>query len=429
MEDPFVAVKYRGSGTRSSIIWKRSATSRAVKDGWVFRLRVRFQARPDGNTALQSAYSIPLKSVPRTLGEQEYYKLLKEGHLSMIAGKATDGELMDPAFHVLKDDKQGFPPAQVCLLTRSDVLQDHPELTGMVEGSGYEAEYRLTTKAELRNGCEAPSCKGHCRRFSGRQDPVVPPYRYRSSPDLAPSSGRLSFCPKPGHILLEATLTCSLRRNPLVRVEQVRKSYWLDHNPVIALDAASLQIQSGEFLAITGPSGSGKSTLLNLIGCLDQPSAGRILIDGIDTSTLSPKEAAALRREKIGFVFQNFNLIPVLTAWENVEYPLLIQRVSERERKRRITEALHSVGLQDRAGHRPDLLSGGERQRVAVARAIVHRPALVLADEPTANLDTRNATQLIDLMRDLNRQIGRDVSVFHPRPAAARPCRPDCAAL
>ncbi|PWT98214.1 MAG: hypothetical protein C5B51_29725 [Terriglobia bacterium] len=192
----------------------------------------------------------------------------------------------------------------------------------------------------------------------------------------------------------------------LVRVERVSKRYPLDHSFVTALDEVSLDIQRGEFLAIAGPSGSGKSTLLNLIGCLDSPSNGRIRIDGVDIGALRPVEAAALRRDKIGFVFQNFNLIPVFNAAENVEYPLLLRRMPERERRRRVTEALESVGLIDRARHRPDLLSGGERQRVAVARAIVHRPALVLADEPTANLDTQTAIHLIDLMHELNGRLG-----------------------
>jgi putative ABC transport system ATP-binding protein len=192
----------------------------------------------------------------------------------------------------------------------------------------------------------------------------------------------------------------------LVRVEQVTRRFPLDHSAVTALDNVSLRIETGEFLAISGPSGSGKSTLLNLIGCIDKPTSGRILIDGIDTSRLSSSQTSTLRREKIGFVFQTFNLIPVFTASENVEFPLLVQGVSPAERRKRVAEALENVGLSARAGHRPDLLSGGERQRVAVARAIVHRPSLVLADEPTANLDTRNATQLIDLMRDLNRTLG-----------------------
>jgi putative ABC transport system ATP-binding protein len=175
---------------------------------------------------------------------------------------------------------------------------------------------------------------------------------------------------------------------------------------VTALDHTSLSVAAGEFLAIAGPSGSGKSTLLNLIGCIDKPTSGRILISGIDTGALSPARTTQLRREKIGFVFQTFNLIPVFTAAENVEFPLLIQGLSADERRTRVAAALESVGLASRAHHRPDLLSGGERQRVAVARAIVGRPALVLADEPTANLDTLNATQLIELMRDLNGRIG-----------------------
>jgi putative ABC transport system ATP-binding protein len=192
----------------------------------------------------------------------------------------------------------------------------------------------------------------------------------------------------------------------LVHVDAVTRKFPLDHSSVTALDHTSFCVASGEFLAIAGPSGSGKSTLLNLIGCIDKPTSGRVLIDGVDTSQLSPDRTTALRREKIGFVFQTFNLIPVFTAAENVEFPLLIQGVSANERRIRVTEALESVGLAARAHHRPDLLSGGERQRVAVARAIVGRPALVLADEPTANLDTRNATQLIELMRDLNRGLG-----------------------
>ena len=194
--------------------------------------------------------------------------------------------------------------------------------------------------------------------------------------------------------------------NTLVSLERVTRKFPLDHNAVTALSNVSFHIDPGEFLAISGPSGSGKSTLLNLIGCIDKPTSGRIFIDGTDTSLLSSSQCSLLRRERIGFVFQTFNLIPVFTASENVEYPLLIQGVKTSERRRRVTDALANVGLSGRANHRPDLLSGGERQRVAVARAIVHRPSLVLADEPTANLDTQNATQLIGLMRDLNRTLG-----------------------
>ena len=200
----------------------------------------------------------------------------------------------------------------------------------------------------------------------------------------------------------------------IVNVEAVSRRFPLDDRPashpahsfVSALSHTSLRIAAGEFLAIAGPSGSGKTTLLNLIGCIDQPTSGRILVDGVDTSKLKPAEMSKLRREKLGFVFQTFNLIPVFTAAENVEYPLLVQGVGSRERRQRVDEALGSVGLSARANQRPDLLSGGERQRVAVARAIVHRPALVLADEPTANLDTHNATRLIDLMHGLNQRLG-----------------------
>ena len=192
----------------------------------------------------------------------------------------------------------------------------------------------------------------------------------------------------------------------LVSVENVSRVFAMDHSGVKALDEVSLRVAPGDFLAISGPSGSGKSTLLNLIGCIDRPTSGRIRLDGTDVGALTAAQSSELRRTKIGFVFQTFNLIPVFTAAENVEYPLLVQQVSPRERRMRVAAALENVGLAARANHRPDLLSGGERQRVAVARAIVHRPALVLADEPTANLDTANATQLIDLMRDLNRSLG-----------------------
>jgi putative ABC transport system ATP-binding protein len=194
--------------------------------------------------------------------------------------------------------------------------------------------------------------------------------------------------------------------NDLVTAEAVSRRFPLDHSDVRALDEVSLRVAAGEFLAIAGPSGSGKTTLLNLIGCIDKPTSGRILIDGEDTTALTSAQTTPLRRKKIGFVFQAFNLIPVFTACENVEFPLLVQGVGGSERRRRARAALESVGLASRATHRPDLLSGGERQRVAVARAIVHMPALVLADEPTANLDTQNATQLIDLMRQLNQNLG-----------------------
>jgi len=192
----------------------------------------------------------------------------------------------------------------------------------------------------------------------------------------------------------------------LVSLRNAGKIYPMDRSSVAALSDVTLNIRRGEFMAVAGPSGSGKSTLLNLIGCLDRPTHGSICIENRDVTSLSAGRLAELRRRMIGFVFQAFNLIPVFTAFENVEYPLLLQGIPAVERRRRVWAALENVGLDERARHRPDLLSGGERQRVAIARAIVHRPAMVLADEATANLDSRNATQLIGLMRQLNRDLG-----------------------
>jgi putative ABC transport system ATP-binding protein len=165
-----------------------------------------------------------------------------------------------------------------------------------------------------------------------------------------------------------------------------------------------LQIDDGAFMAIAGPSGSGKSTLLNLIGCIDTPSMGRLLIDGDDVASRTPDELANLRARTIGFIFQAFNLFPVLTAAENVEYPLLKRRdIGRRERAVRVAYYLHLVGLDDFAAHRPNQLSGGQRQRVAIARALVNTPRIVLADEPTANLDHRTGKRILKLMKKINR--------------------------
>ena len=190
-----------------------------------------------------------------------------------------------------------------------------------------------------------------------------------------------------------------------VAVRDVSKTYRLGKVTVTALDGVSLAVKAGEFLAVAGPSGSGKTTLLNLIGCLDTPTSGEVAIDGEAIRGLSPGRRADLRARKLGFVFQTFNLIPVLTAWENVEYPLLLQR-SRGDVAARVRAALEHVGLADRARHRPPELSGGQQQRVAIARALVTEPALVLADEPTANLDSRTGHEIIELMRRLNRERG-----------------------
>jgi putative ABC transport system ATP-binding protein len=192
----------------------------------------------------------------------------------------------------------------------------------------------------------------------------------------------------------------------VVRVQNVSKEYRLGEQTVRALDNVSLQVENGVFMAIAGPSGSGKSTLLNLIGCIDTPSAGRIEIDGRDVSNRTPDELAGLRARAIGFIFQTFNLMPVLSAAENVEYPLLqLPELSRRQRREIVEHFLGVVGLTRYASHRPNQLSGGQRQRVAIARALATRPRIVLADEPTANLDHTTGEGILSLMKDINRRM------------------------
>ena len=173
-----------------------------------------------------------------------------------------------------------------------------------------------------------------------------------------------------------------------------------------ALRGVDLIIENGEFTALVGPSGSGKTTLLQLIGLLDQPTTGRVFINGKDATHLNRDQRADVRRGAIGFIFQFFALIPTLTAYENIEMPLLLNGVKPNERRARVNQMLESVGLADRAHHRPDQLSGGQQQRVSVARALAIRPSLILADEPTANLDTENGRQVMELMRRLNTETG-----------------------
>jgi putative ABC transport system ATP-binding protein len=193
----------------------------------------------------------------------------------------------------------------------------------------------------------------------------------------------------------------------LVTVEKLYKHYRLDEQRVDALRDVSLEIEAGVFLAIAGPSGSGKSTLLHLIGCIDVPSRGRVLIEGEDVAGRSTDALAELRARVIGFVFQTFNLLPVLSAAENVEYPLLHRRdITRAERRERVAHYLDVVGLAKYAHHRPSQLSGGQRQRVAIARALAPQPKLVLADEPTANLDHRTGEGILDLMKEINRSTG-----------------------
>jgi putative ABC transport system ATP-binding protein len=190
----------------------------------------------------------------------------------------------------------------------------------------------------------------------------------------------------------------------VVRIEDVSKSYDLGNQRVEALRSVDLTIDEGDFLAIAGPSGSGKSTLLNLIGCIDIPSSGNVYISGNRVSDQTPDQLADLRARTIGFIFQTFNLLPVLSAQENVEYPLLqFKEVTKNERRERVRHFLNIVGLENFARHRPNELSGGQRQRVAIARALVTRPKIVLADEPTANLDHKTGASILELMSLVNR--------------------------
>ena len=194
--------------------------------------------------------------------------------------------------------------------------------------------------------------------------------------------------------------------SPLVEASVVSKSYRLGASLVPAVRRVSLAIAPGEFVALQGPSGSGKTTLLNLLGLLDHPDAGTVRVEGRDGESFSENARSDLRRDRFGFIFQTFNLIPVLSSEENVAYPMVLAGLPAEERERRARELLDAVGLSDKLGVRPDLLSGGQRQRVSIARALANRPAVVFADEPTANLDSQTAEETLDLMRALNESRG-----------------------
>lgn len=206
-----------------------------------------------------------------------------------------------------------------------------------------------------------------------------------------------------------------------VHVENVRKVYTRDSQQIVVLDGVSLQVPKGEFLALMGPSGSGKTTLLNLIAGIDHATSGSVTVAGIELGSLSEGALARWRSRHVGFIFQLYNLIPVLSALENVELPLLLTRLSKRQRRERAQIALSIVGLEDRAKHLPRQLSGGQEQRVAIARAIVTNPTVLVADEPTGDLDARSAEDILDLMETLNKDFDRTiVMVTHDPRAAAR---------
>ena len=209
----------------------------------------------------------------------------------------------------------------------------------------------------------------------------------------------------------------------MIILRDICKHYQVGGETVYALDHASLHIRQGEFVAIIGPSGSGKSTLMNIVGCLDLADSGRYELDGQSIEEYTEDELAKIRSRKIGFIFQNFNLISKLTAAENVELPLIYQQMPKRERHERVEQALNQVGLWNRRQHRPSELSGGQQQRVAIARALATRPAIFLADEPTGNLDSKTTGEIMDIFHGLHRQGSTIVLITHDSGVAAQAAR------
>jgi putative ABC transport system ATP-binding protein len=206
---------------------------------------------------------------------------------------------------------------------------------------------------------------------------------------------------------------------PVVKIRGVSKTYTRDGFEVVALDNVDLDIPEGDFLALMGPSGSGKSTLLNLLSGIDKPTSGTVEVIGTNVGTLGESKLASWRNQHVGYIFQSFNLIPVLTAYENVELPLLLTNLSKAERRRNVETALELVGLQDRMDHRPKQLSGGQEQRVAIARAIAVDPDLLLADEPTGNLDARSGEEVMNILTTLNQKLNKTIVMVTHDPHAA----------
>jgi putative ABC transport system ATP-binding protein len=209
----------------------------------------------------------------------------------------------------------------------------------------------------------------------------------------------------------------------LIDIRDITKVYEMGEENVHALSGVTLGVERGEYVGIMGPSGSGKSTLMNLIGCLDTPTSGSYVLNGREVARMTDDELAAIRNQEIGFVFQTFNLLPRTTALQQVELPLVYSGLSRRERRERATRALEAVGLADRMGHHPSEMSGGQRQRVAIARALVNNPSILLADEPTGNLDSQTGADIMTLFDDLNRRSNTIVLVTHEEDIAAHTSR------
>ncbi len=195
----------------------------------------------------------------------------------------------------------------------------------------------------------------------------------------------------------------------IIQAINITKQYKIDKITIDSLNGVDIEINKGDFVAIEGPSGSGKSTLLHILGCIESPTSGRVIINGTDTSSLSPKALARLRLTQIGFVFQQFYLLPTLSAYENIELPMGEAGLSKKKKRERTKYLLESVGLDKRSKHKPTQLSGGEQQRVAIARALANEPSIILADEPTGELDSDNSTRIIDLFQTINREFGQTI--------------------
>ncbi len=212
---------------------------------------------------------------------------------------------------------------------------------------------------------------------------------------------------------LQDRTAADTKPNRLIEMHELVRMYELGPQKIYALSGVNLKIDHGEYVAIMGPSGSGKSTLMNMIGCLDTPTSGSYLLDGIAVETMTEDELAAVRNHKIGFVFQTFNLLSRTTALHNVELPLIYAKIPRAKRREQAKEALAAVGLEDRMDHQPNELSGGQRQRVAIARALVNKPSLLLADEPTGNLDSKTGREILDLFRELSDRGNSIIMVTH----------------
>ncbi len=259
---------------------------------------------------------------------------------------------------------------------------------------------------------------------SGRATNGHAPHAQPAQPETTHAANGLAPKPRPRETTPAPPRKATPRREtkPVVSVRNLTKVYAMGDQQIRALNGINFDLWPGEMVAVMGPSGSGKSTFMNIIGCLDVPTGGTYLLDGIDVSKLNDTQLAAIRGGKIGFVFQNFNLLPRTTAVANVELPLIYAGVGGRERRRRAIESLTLVGLEARVNHKPNELSGGQQQRVAIARALVNRPALILADEPTGNLDTKTSQEIMELFQRLSREQKMTILLITHEPEITEYC-------